>query len=150
MTIKNHIRELEKGQLLSRLAILTVTLALLFLAGTFCLRTITTGFKLSLISNEISSITEIANNSPDGWSDEKISEYNEQIEKRNALINSDDEFVSLIATSNTLVRLAIFIALFTLVCLLTYLFFKLIVCEYAMFNKYLKYKKHQQKKVNRS
>ena len=143
MKIKNYIRELEKGHLLSRLAILAVIVALLFTAGTFCLRTISTGLKLALISTSISSMTETANVSPNGWSDELSTYYEEEIDNRNALINSDDEFVSFIARNNNLVRFAIFIALSTLVCSLAYLCFKLILCEYVTFKKYLKYKKRQ-------
>ena len=151
MKIKNHIRELEKGHLLSRLAILAVITALLFSAGNFWLRTISTGWKLLTISDSITYMTEIANTSPNGWTDERLEDYDKEIEKRNSLINSNDAFVAFIARSNNFVRCVISITLPTLVCLLGYLALKLLIVECLVFNKYLKYKKRQrQKAANRS
>ena len=143
MKIKNYIRELEKGHLLSRLAILAVVVALLFTAGTFCLRTISTGLKLFVISDNINFITESANVSPNGWSDEATKNYNKAIEDRNELINSEDDFVSFVARSNNFVRFVTFITLATLVSSFSYLSFKLASCEIMTFKKYLKYKKRQ-------
>ena len=143
MNIKSHIKELEKGNLLSRLAILAVTVALLLTVGTFCLRTISTGWKLFCISDSITYMTEIANTSPNGWTDELLTDYDEEIEKRNSLINSDDAFIAFIARSNNFVRFVTFVILATLVSSLVYLFFKLIIIECLVFNKYLKYKKRQ-------
>ena len=143
MYIKSRIRELEKGQLLSRLVILAVVTALFLLAGTFCLRTISTGWKLFTISDNITYISETAYYSPNGWTDEKIDEHNHEIEKRNNLINSDDAFVSFIARSNNAVRFAVVTLLFTLISTLGCLAFKLSVCQVLTFKKYLKYKKRQ-------
>ena len=143
MKIKNYIRELEKGHLLSRLAILAVVVALLFTAGTFCLRTISTGLKLFVISDNINFITESANVSPNGWSDEAKENYNKAISNRNELINSDDDFISFVARSNNFVRFVTFISIATLVSYLSYLSFKLASCEIIVLKKYLKYKKRQ-------
>ena len=148
MKLKSRIRELEKGHLLSRLAILAVTVALLLTAGIFCLRTVSTGWKLFCISDSITYMTEIANTSPNGWTDELLTDYDEEIEKRNNLINSENAFVAFIAGSNNFVRFITFIILATLVSSFGYISFKLFFVEVLVFNKYLKYKKRQ--KANRS
>ena len=147
-SIRSHIRELEKGQLLSRLVVLAIVIALFLTAGIFCLRTISTGWKLFCISDDITYITEISNTSPNGWTDELLTDYNEEIEKRNNLINSENAFVAFIAGSNNFVRFITFIILATLVSSFGYISFKLSFVEVLVFNKYLKYKKRQ--KANRS
>ena len=147
-SIRSHIRELEKGQLLSRLVVLAIVIALFLTAGIFCLRTISTGWKLFCISDGITYITEISNTSPNGWTDERIEDYKEEKEKRNDLINSDDAFVAFIARSNNMIRFIVFFGFYTLFSTLAYLSFKLLVCEILTFKKYLRYKKRQ--KAHRS
>ena len=141
-SIRTHIKELEKGKLLSRLAILAVTVALFILAGTFCLRTISTGWKLISISDNINFITETASKSPNGWTDELTEKYHKELEKRNNLINNEDSFVSFIAQSNNFIRFLTFIGVYILFLSLGYVSIKLMYCEIKVFQKYLNFKKH--------
>ena len=79
-----------------------------------------TAIKLSLISDNICFTEETANSSPMGWNIERINEYDENIAKRNALINSSDSTVARFAGSNHIQRLGQFLLPFASMLILFY------------------------------
>lgn len=89
-----------------------ITFSMIFSVPALC-KVIRTGIKLSSISTEIAGITESAKNSKPGygWSEDRVSQYNKCQEEREALCNSSDKLVNIIANSNNLIRLLIFAGL---------------------------------------
>ncbi len=85
-----------------------------------CMTMIVTAAKLQTISNDIVYIEQLANTTPTGWDTEAEEEYNEQIDKRNALINDSNSTVSKFASANNLQRLGQFILPFIASLILIY------------------------------
>ena len=101
-------RENAKGLLMQRLPLLIISLVMLVISLCATLKISWVGLELWGISLDITLMNE--DTEVHHWNKGVQDIYDEDIEKRNALINSSDDLTSFIARHSNLVRLPVWLA----------------------------------------
>lgn len=94
---------------LPRLVAIFVILVTSLTPWSHCWKMVSTSIQLSIISNEIEYIESKASTTPAGWDEEAKENYQENINKRNNLINSSDRTVSKFAQASNAQKISLFL-----------------------------------------
>lgn len=94
---------------LPRLVAIFVILVTSLTPWSQCWKMVSTSFQLSIISNEIEYIESKASTTPAGWDEDATADYQKQVEKRNALLNSSDGTVAKFAQASNAQKISLFL-----------------------------------------